>query len=125
LPSLLAFAAEAGVWRPVAEHLRLPIQERRTGFTHVQKCQVLVAAVAAGCRPTRDSDFTLTPDPAAAAAPGLPRWPQSSQLMRYLGAFHPPRRSSASYSIWRSNTGRRSRRRTSTLPCGSPMARAS
>jgi hypothetical protein len=87
LPSFLAFVEHLGVWRPLAEHLRLPVQERRTGFTNLQKSQVLVAALAAGCRHSRDSDFMLTPDPAAATALGLPRWPHSSQLTRHLRAF--------------------------------------
>lgn len=88
LASVLAFAQRCDIWRPLAEHLRLPMQERRTGFTHLQKSQALVAALAAGCQHSRDSDFTLAPDPTAAAALGLPRWPHSSQLTRHLRAFH-------------------------------------
>jgi hypothetical protein len=65
------------------------VQERRGGFTVIQKSLALVAALAAGCRSARDSDFTLAPDPVAAAALGLPRWPHSSQLTRHLRAFHP------------------------------------
>jgi len=87
LPSFLSYVAHLGVWRTLKEHLRLPVQERRTGFTHLQKSQVLVAALAAGCRQSRDSDFMLTPDPAAVAALDLPRWPHSSQLTRHLRAF--------------------------------------
>jgi hypothetical protein len=89
LASFLAFVQRLDAWRPLAEHLRLPVQERRTGFTQLQKSQALVAAVAAGCRQSRDSDFTLTPDPVAATALGLPRWPHSSQLTRHLRAFRP------------------------------------
>ena len=89
LPSFLSFVEPLGVWRCLQEHLRLPVQERRTGFTQLQKSQVLVAALAAGCQHSRDSDFTLTADPAAAATLGLPRWPHSSQLTRHLRAFHP------------------------------------
>lgn len=89
LPSFLSFIESLGVWRPLTEQLRLPVQERRTGFTHLQKSQVLVAALAAGCRHSRDSDFRLAPDPVAAAALGLPRWPHSSQLTRHLRAFRP------------------------------------
>jgi Transposase DDE domain group 1 len=87
LPSFLAFVDQLDVWRSLKECLRLPVQERRTGFTQLQKSQVLVAALAAGCRRSRDNDFTLTPDPLAAAALGLPRWPHSSQLTRHLRAF--------------------------------------
>ena len=89
LASFLGFARRAGVERALRERVRLPVQERRTGFTHVQKSLALVAALAAGCRRARDSDFVLTPDPAAAAAAGLPRWPHSSQLTRHLAAFAP------------------------------------
>jgi hypothetical protein len=89
LASFLDFAQRLDVWRPVAEHLRLPVQERKSGFTQLQKSQALVTALAAGCRHSRDSDFTLTPDPVVAGALGLPRWPHSSQLTRHLRAFRP------------------------------------
>ena len=89
LPSFLAFVEQLGVWHCLREHVRLPVQERRTGFTQLQKSQALVAALAAGCAHSRDSDFTLSPDPAAVAALRLPRWPHSSQLTRHLRAFRP------------------------------------
>jgi hypothetical protein len=89
LPSFLSFVQSLGVWRSVQEQVRLPVQERRSGFTHLQKSQALVAALAAGCQQSRDSDFTLTADPAAVTTLGLPRWPHSSQLTRHLRAFHP------------------------------------
>jgi hypothetical protein len=89
LPSFLSFVEGLGVWHSLTEHLRLPVQERRTGFTQLQKSQALVTALAAGCRQSRDSDFTLAPDPVAAAALNLSRWPHSSQLTRHLGAFRP------------------------------------
>ena len=89
LASFLQFATHSGAWQAVATHVRLPVQERQTGFTHLQKSQALVAALAAGGRRARDSDFTLAPDPAAAAVLDLPRWPHSSQLTRHLRAFRP------------------------------------
>jgi hypothetical protein len=89
LASFLGCVERLGVWRALAQRVRLPVQERRTGFTHLQKSQVLLAALAAGCRRARDSDFTLAADPAAVAALGLPRWPHSSQLTRHLRAFRP------------------------------------
>ena len=89
LASFLACVERLGVWRALAQRVRLPVQERCTGFTHLQKSQVLLAALAAGCRRARDSDFTLAADPAAVAALGLPRWPHSSQLTRHLRAFRP------------------------------------
>jgi hypothetical protein len=73
LASFLQFAATLGVWRPLKEHLRRPIQERRTGFTHLQKSQALVAALAAGCRHSRDSDFALDHPAADRLARVLPR----------------------------------------------------
>jgi hypothetical protein len=87
LASFLAFVEGTGAWRVVAERVRLPVQERRTGFTRLQKTQALVTALAAGCRRARDSDFVLKPDPVAAAALGLPRWPDASRLTQHLRAF--------------------------------------
>jgi hypothetical protein len=89
LASFLGFVRRLGVAEALAARVRLPIQERRTGFTGVQKSLALVAALAAGCRSARDGDFVLGGDPAAIAAAGLPRWPHSSQLTRLLRAFRP------------------------------------
>jgi len=88
LASFLAFAERIGAWDALAR-VRLPVQERRTGFTQRQKHRAVVAALAAGCKRARDGDFALRPDPAAAAALGLDRWPHSSQLTRHLRAFRP------------------------------------
>jgi len=89
LAGFLRFVRRVGVARALAEAVRLPVQERQNGFTVVQKSLALLAALAAGCRSARDSDFTLAPDPAVVAAAGLPRWPHSSQLTRHLRAFRP------------------------------------
>src|SRR3954451_20701142 len=89
LASFLGFVQQDGVGRALAAAVHLPVQERRNGFTHVQKSLALLAALAAGCRSARDSDFTLAPDPTAVAVLGVPRWPPSSQLTRHLHAFRP------------------------------------
>jgi hypothetical protein len=89
LPSFLAFAEDLGVWDVLGARVRLAVQERRTGFTQVQKHQAVVAALAAGCKRARDSDFVLKPDAAAREALGLDRWPDASQLTRHLRAFRP------------------------------------
>lgn len=90
LASFLRFVQRVGVGRALADAVRLPVQERKTGFTVVQRSLALLAALAAGCRSARDGDFTLAADPAAVPVLGLPRWPHSSQLTRHLRAFHPP-----------------------------------
>src|SRR5438034_2516292 len=89
LPSFLSYVQRTGAWDALATHVRLPVQERRSGFTHLQKSQALVTALAAGCRRARESDFVLSPDPLAGALLGLPRWPHSSALTRHLRAFRP------------------------------------
>jgi Transposase DDE domain group 1 len=89
LASFLSFVRRLGVGETLAARVHLPIQERRSGFTVVQKSLALVAALAAGCRSARDSDFVLTGDAATTRAAGLPRWPHSSQLTRLLRAFRP------------------------------------
>jgi hypothetical protein len=88
LAGFLAFVRQVGVAGALAA-VRLPVQERTTGFTQVQKSLALLCALAAGCRSARDGDFDLKPDPIAAAVLGLPRWPHSSQLTRHLRAFRP------------------------------------
>jgi Transposase DDE domain group 1 len=87
LAGFLGFVRRAGVARALAARVRLPVQQRRGGFTVVQKSLALVAALAAGCRSARDGDFVLGADPVAPRLLGLPRWPHSSQLTRHLRAF--------------------------------------
>ena len=87
LASFLGFAAGLGAWDALRARVRLPVQERRNGFTRLQKSQAVVAALAAGCRRARDSDFVLKPDPVAARALGLDRWPDASRLTQHLRAF--------------------------------------
>lgn len=89
LASFLGFVRRLGVGEVMASGVHLPMQERRTGFTVVQKALALVAAVAAGARSARDGDFVLAGDVAARDALGLPRWPHSSQLTRLLARFRP------------------------------------
>ena len=89
LASFLGVVRRLGVGEALAARVHLPIQERRSGFTLVQKSLALVAALAAGCRSARDSDFVLAGDVAAIGAAGLPRWPHSSQLTRLLQVFRP------------------------------------
>ena len=87
LAAFLGFVRRAGVARTLAERLRLPVQQRRSGFTVVQKSLALLAALAAGCRSARDGDFVLAGDPLAPGLLGLPRWPHSSQPTRHLRTF--------------------------------------
>ena len=44
LAGFLAFVGQAGLERVLRERVRLPLQERRSGFTHEQKSLALVAA---------------------------------------------------------------------------------
>src|SRR5207244_8232555 len=87
LAAFLEFVRQVGLERVLRERVRLPVQERRTGFTVVQKSLALLAALAAGCQSARDGDFVLKPDPLAAAVPVLPRWPHSRQLSRHLAGI--------------------------------------
>jgi Transposase DDE domain group 1 len=87
LGAFLGFVRRAGVAPALAARVRLPVQQRTTGFTVVQKSLALLAALAAGCRSARDGDFALGADPLAPRLLGLPRWPHSSQLTRHLRAF--------------------------------------
>ena len=87
LAAFLGFVRQLGLERVLHERVRLPVQERRSGFSVVQKSLVLLAALAAGCHSARDGDFVLKPDPLAAEVLDLPRWPHSSQLTRLLRAF--------------------------------------
>ena len=89
LASFLSFVRRLGVPAALAGGVRLPMQERRSGFTVMQKCLALLAALAAGCRSARDGDFVLASDTATIEAAGLPRWPHSSQVTRLLRAFRP------------------------------------
>src|SRR5919109_2949813 len=71
LAGFLTFVDQVGLRGVLRERLRVPVQERRSGFTHAQKSLALVAALAAGCRSARDGDFVLKPEPLAAAGVGV------------------------------------------------------
>ena len=87
LAAFLEFVRRVDLERVLHERVRLPVQERRSGFSVVQKSLALLSALAAGCGSARESDFVLQPDPLAAEVLGLPRWPHSSQFTRLLRAF--------------------------------------
>jgi hypothetical protein len=89
LAGFLAYVQRLGIWRPLAEPLRLPVQERRSGVTHLQKRQVLVAAWSAGLPAQSRQRLPPHPDPMATTDLGLPRRPHSGQRTSHLHAFRP------------------------------------
>jgi hypothetical protein len=61
LAGFLRFAERAGAWRAARERVRLPVQERRGGFTRLQKTQAVVGSLVAGC-------WSAPPVPATSSA---------------------------------------------------------
>src|SRR5919201_6558728 len=66
LAAFLRFVRQVGLERVLRERVRLPVQERRTGFSVAQKSLALLATLAVGCHSAREGDFVLKSDQLAA-----------------------------------------------------------
>jgi hypothetical protein len=82
---LIAFqqhAESAGFFKPLAEHLEVPLKEVR--YSRLQKAQTLVASILLGCPHTKAINHRLVPDQVAAREWGMERFPDQSQVNVFL-----------------------------------------
>src|SRR5437660_12351840 len=81
LAAFLRFVHQVGLERVLRERVRLPVQERRTGFTVVHTKPGAAGCPGRGCQSAREADFVLKPDPSRSR-------PWSSELAA-LQSTHP------------------------------------
>lgn len=87
LALLLAFAQRIGYFEPFSEHLEVAAKE--VVYSNLQKLQTLVAALAVGCPHNVDINHYLAPYPAVARVLGMRRFPDQSQVNRFLRRMEP------------------------------------
>lgn len=82
---VLEYAAAIGLFALLESKVPMPMQ--RVIYSTLQKAQTVVASVAMGCAHTKAIDEMLGAEVAAARKLGPVRWPDQSQINRYLTRF--------------------------------------
>ncbi|KXG73926.1 transposase [Thermotalea metallivorans] len=84
LVSLLKFASETEYFKEL-EDFQLPMIKK--DYTIYQKLMTLIASIAVGCESTNDINEKLHPEKVAANILGMERFPDQSQINRFLQAM--------------------------------------
>lgn len=84
LVSLLKFACETEYFKEL-EDFRLPMIKKY--YTIYQKLMTLISSIAVGCESTNDINERLHPEKVAANILGMERFPDQSQINRFLQAM--------------------------------------
>jgi hypothetical protein len=82
---VLAYAQEIGLFRLLDEMVHVAM--KTLVYTPLAKAQTVITSVVTGCAHTKAINDTLGEEVAAANYLGLPRWPDQSQINRYLTRF--------------------------------------
>lgn len=81
LVTVLKFAQRINFFKPF-EQFTLPM--KKVNYSALQKIQTLIASIAVGCQYTCEINRTLVPDTAAAKIIEMDRFPDQSQVNRFL-----------------------------------------
>jgi len=87
LPIFLGFLFKLGAFEVFGEHLRIPMKE--VTYSHIQKVATLISSVASGCKDIHDINDRLLPYPSLAGLLGMNRFPDQSQINRFLRRIGP------------------------------------
>jgi len=79
------YGREIGLYGLLASKLKIDMKEVR--YSLVNKAQTVMASLVMGCGHTKAINETLAPERAAASYLGLERFPDQSQINRYLTRF--------------------------------------
>ena len=82
---VLQYAQEIGLFRLLDEMVHVAM--KTLVYTPLSKAQTVIASVVMGCAHTKAINDTRHEEVAAANYRGLPRWPDQSQINRYLTRF--------------------------------------
>lgn len=85
LALLLRFALTIGYFDTFKEHLQLKMKE--VEYTCLQKIQTLISSIAIGCSHIKDINHKLRPYSAGAKILGMARFPEQSQISRFINRF--------------------------------------
>lgn len=86
LMMMLEYADEIGLWQLLNE--KVNIQMKKVVYSTLNKAQTVIASLVAGCAHTKAINDKLSEEQAAAHYLGLARFPDQSQINRYLTRFN-------------------------------------
>ncbi len=82
---MLEYANEIGLWQLLSEKVAIKMKE--VVYSTVNKAQTVIASLITGCSHTKTINETLGEEQAAATYLGMERFPDQSQINRYLTRF--------------------------------------
>ena len=85
LMMLLEFATEIGLWQLMSEKIHLKM--KKVVYSTLNKAQTVIASLITGCAHTKAINETLGTEQVAAGYLGMERFPDQSQINRYLTRF--------------------------------------
>src|SRR5574341_819304 len=85
LMMVLEYGQEIGLFGLLGSRVKVKMKEVR--YSLVNKAQTVMASLVMGCGHTKAINETLAPERAAASYLGLERFPDQSQINRYLTRF--------------------------------------
>jgi hypothetical protein len=83
---LADFAETLGFFKVLENAIHLPMKE--VHYTHLDKIKTLLAMIALGCKHIHDLNLRLRPYPIMAQCLGMEKFPDQSQISRFLHAFN-------------------------------------
>ena len=86
LMMMLEYAQESSLWRMLSQHVNIKMKE--VTYSRLNKAQTVIASLLVGCTHTRDINEKLADEVAAANYLGMLRFPEQSQINRYLTRFN-------------------------------------
>ena len=87
LAILAGFANSLGFFAPFLKHFHLPMKEAK--YTMIDKIATLFSSIIVGCSHIKDINHKLTPYPSAASLFRMDRFPDQSQINRFLNRMGP------------------------------------
>lgn len=87
LAIISCFAKSVGFFDPFLKHFSLPMKE--VSYSTVDKIATLFSSIIVGCSHIKDINHKLTPYPSAASLFEMKRFPDQSQINRFLNRMGP------------------------------------
>jgi len=84
LMTVLEYAQDSPLYRFLD---RITVEMKSVIFSPLNKAQTMIASLVMGCKHTKDINEVLSQEVAAANYLGMPRFPEQSQINRYLTRF--------------------------------------
>ena len=85
LMMMLEYAQESGLWQMVSQ--KVDVNMKEVIYSRLNKAQTVIASLIVGCAHTKAMNEQLGEEVAAANYLGMLRFPEQSQINRYLTRF--------------------------------------